>query len=1663
MGSRGMSLLVAVLLLLSLAPAEQALSAARDGAGMSDLFQAQTERLSPDAPYGAFVHFRQGTFSKAKDLLASSGLTVTKSFDTIGVVFATGTVADFLSLRDIEQVTYLEANKKLRYYDNTSVWATRVRVAQESVAGGPYLDPQGEVLNGSGIGVAIVDTGIDATHPDLREPVKANYKVVCVPPRIVAAQPEECSAPVVVQEAPNTDSSSGHGTHVAGIVAGDGTASEGTYKGAAPAAKIFGFGTGEVLSILTAGEALDYILERYETFTPRIRVINNSYGDDPGDLYDPESVYSKLVRALVAKGVVFTFAAGNAGGNGSTDATSSQCKDPTPGVICVANYDDGVHIQGNTSRCYSSIVQQGTACTLSEPIPGLASRVGALAAGSSRGKRGMPSTYPDISAPGTDISSTCLDAIQPVCASRLRGRVSTGGNRWQPWYATLTGTSMAAPHVAGAAALLAQARPQATPAEIEDVIKDSAHKFLEYEIVDRGGMFKEAVEVPYEPDPTNQGQTTSFGRGAGLLDMLKALQQWAVPGTEISSDGATPRRIITDGVEEANRIGAADVISVDVTEEDLGFKHKGFRYTVTLRDADDLPPASNGTGVMLQLVQMVDGYGMVFTTSIWVTRDHVQAVRRGGQLRYDNTAPAISVDRDVENNTVSFFVPYAHLGDPRRGTPIHNVHMNATVGPLMSPSIMEYAPGGVGPDAFLRPGFGEPYAVLKSPVEAADPVWRATGYRRPSRVERVRNTSAHWTSPPLLASVTPDGRYIAFHSESPDGVFVEDTTTGQQRLVSISSNGTPAFAKTSARPVISDDGRFVAFISRSGNLVAGDNNGIDDVFVHDRDSDADGKFDEPEAIATERVSVATDGTQAQAPAGLVGRLSITPNGRFVVFSSNSPKLVTGDINAQSDVFVHDRLNRTTEIVSLSNSGAPGEDASISFGVPSSISADGRYVSFFSEAQDLVAGDTNGANRDDQGFDVFVRDRRENKTVRVSVADDGSEIPSTVPAGALYSSLSSDGRFVAFVSEAWTLVPEDSNGGIDVFVHDRDFDEDGIFDEAGQIRTTRASVASDGSQANEQDLAVAYKRATSSAPALSGDGRFVAFESTATNLAPGDGNDEIDVFLHDRFTGTTERVSVASDGTETDQGSAAPVLSEGGRHVLFGNYTPPTTVTNAYNPYGGWERQIYHRDRGPTYGIGDVRATLSASGEQLDLSGWATFSGSRIAGDQDARSDVARPEVDLLAAEVIYRPESADLLAKLQLAEVPTHDYRVIGARSSATPGAIYAFGLTADGVRYEARATVPHGQFVEDAADVEARFELFKCDPLCDKSFDLRGSLGTTGDEAWIVIPNAALELPEGSEVTEVRAFTAAGASQLNVSTLDELTLPDAVIPEQRVSVGIVPAGAGADTVEFIDITDDLSEGKFSTTLDVANVSPGNYEVWARGCIADQCGDASRPVTLGAVTPTETPTSEPSTTPSASPTEVTPSTTALTFTPRSASAGQYSDVVTWEAQLATRSGEPIAGAEVNFALVGAELTQNFTAVTDDRGAAAVTEKLIGPPGAYQLTIRYAGDQAHSPSADVAGFVIEKEDSATALVIEGKGGHRTLVATLTDADHAATTVTGRSIEFFANDRSLGTVVTDDQGIARLPLEGKHKSGRYNFEAHFAGDRYYRRSFDRKASQ
>jgi Tol biopolymer transport system component len=230
----------------------------------------------------------------------------------------------------------------------------------------------------------------------------------------------------------------------------------------------------------------------------------------------------------------------------------------------------------------------------------------------------------------------------------------------------------------------------------------------------------------------------------------------------------------------------------------------------------------------------------------------------------------------------------------------------------------------------------------------------------------------------------------------------------------------------------------------------------------------------------------------------------------------------------------------TKRISVSSGGAQAKGAS----GEAAVSYSGRFVAFYSSASNLVEGDTNDVD------DCFLRDQTDRKTYRVSLSNSEAEANGDCDGPAV----SSSGRFVAFESLASNLiVGSDTNGKFDVFVRDR---------VAGT--TERVSVSTGGAQGN----------GTSRDPAISGDGRFIVFDSQASNLVNGDTNGRWDVFIHDRDTGTTSRVSVRSSGTQGNKDSRDPDISRNGRYVVF-----ESEATNLVSTDTNFRWDVFLHDRG----------------------------------------------------------------------------------------------------------------------------------------------------------------------------------------------------------------------------------------------------------------------------------------------------------------------------------------------------------------------------------------------------------------------------------------------------------------------------------------------------
>jgi serine protease AprX len=449
-------------------------------AALSTVLATATDAL----PMTVLVHGDNA--AAASGAARAAGLMPVASFTRIGVVAAAGTAGQVRAARANSSVHYLEANETLRYTAFSSgTVATRSQAAQQTLVGA-----NGHLLDGTGVSVAVIDSGIDPTHPAFKGAngqtrVVRNLKSACVDESSTATN---CILDVGTSVDTDTLSLGGHGTHVNGIAAGTPyTLPDGSkVGGSAPGAKIVSISTGAVILIIGADAALNWVLENHNapcgpgvpaTVCPPIKAINNSFGPTGGGEFDPNSATAKIQEQLAAEGVVTVWANGNDGGDGSANVSNPPGQDPTPGILSAASYND-----------------QGTGTT-----------DGTVSDFSSRGDRTRTQTWPDISAPGENIISGCRLYL-PICSTGLQPHNGPGlldlGT-----YNVISGTSMAAPQITGIVAQLFQANPSATPADIENALKSTAHKYTN--------------GAPYQ---TVGPYTSSFDKGTGLVDVVAAAQ-----------------------------------------------------------------------------------------------------------------------------------------------------------------------------------------------------------------------------------------------------------------------------------------------------------------------------------------------------------------------------------------------------------------------------------------------------------------------------------------------------------------------------------------------------------------------------------------------------------------------------------------------------------------------------------------------------------------------------------------------------------------------------------------------------------------------------------------------------------------------------------------------------------------------------------------------------------------------------------------------------------------------------------------------------------------------------------------------------------------------------------------------------------------------------------
>jgi serine protease AprX len=574
------------------------------------------------------------TIEAATDAAQASGMTIQQTWTSSGIVVALGTPAQVRDVVTQPGVRAVEGDQPITFQLDTAHKATRSDIAEST-----FKASDGTRVGGAGSSVAIIDSGIDGRHPFFQREGKStvvrNLKNVC---SVLSGPTDVC-----FQHDPSNDTDTtsvgGHGTHVAGITGGvDTVLPDGTeLRGSAPDVNLVGLSVGATLSIINANAAMQWVLEHHkrpcspagaaqelgpDPLCPPIKATNHSYGPASvpagGHKFVENNPTVTIQRNLVAAGVTVVWAAGNSAGDGSIATTNPPAMDPRPGVLMVASYNDA----------------------------GTGTRDNELSTFSSRGKDGDQQTYPDLSAPGDLITSACRPYLA-VCATGFDFRNGPGPADIGT-FNTISGTSMATPYVAGVVAQLVQAKPDITPAEVEDLLEDNAYAF----------------GTGYEEDTLNPDSNigTSFDRGHGLVDVAATLL--AVLGGDAPGEPApvcTPSSFqVVDRAGDATQVVLVDTPlptqpSLDITKAFMTYDAaaESLTFTIAVTDLTAGPPAGS-LGEFFRFYVTRAGDPEVFVTANRRGTAATFSLRQQGGL----TTP-LTGTFDVPNDEVRVTMPLA--------------------------------------------------------------------------------------------------------------------------------------------------------------------------------------------------------------------------------------------------------------------------------------------------------------------------------------------------------------------------------------------------------------------------------------------------------------------------------------------------------------------------------------------------------------------------------------------------------------------------------------------------------------------------------------------------------------------------------------------------------------------------------------------------------------------------------------------------------------------------------------------------------------------------------------------------------------------------------------------------------------------------------------------
>jgi serine protease AprX len=467
------------------------------------------------------------------DLLRKIGITNGITFNSIPMAAVLMTKDQVQQLAKNDEVYSIYYNKQLEYENDGSTSITGV----DKVRNDDSLRKQngGFPVSGEGIGVVINDSGVDGTHADIEY---GSHLIQNVDASLNLHALVDLLPITYVENVPNTDSDSGHGTHVAGIVGGTGEKSGGKYEGVAPGADLIGYGSGAAITILDTLGGFDYALTHQQEYN--IRVITNSWGTtgDSGSDFDPYDPINIATKKLYDRGIVTIFSAGN---SGPGDASISGNYKKAPWVITVA---------------------AGT-------------KQGSLAEFSSRGVNGGGGTVevdgevwswedrPTITAPGEGIISTRV--IAPLSSLGITDDAENIEPAYLPYYTTMSGTSMAAPHVAGVVALMLEADPTLSPLEVKELLQETATNMPGYEPWEVGAGYVNAhaaVEASFNGD--RYGETLNINQTFNAsVTIDEQVEPFTIDYNPVNSSGNSQSFSLEAGMSEVvARIDATGLLGL---------------------------------------------------------------------------------------------------------------------------------------------------------------------------------------------------------------------------------------------------------------------------------------------------------------------------------------------------------------------------------------------------------------------------------------------------------------------------------------------------------------------------------------------------------------------------------------------------------------------------------------------------------------------------------------------------------------------------------------------------------------------------------------------------------------------------------------------------------------------------------------------------------------------------------------------------------------------------------------------------------------------------------------------------------------------------------------------------------------------------------------------